>query len=112
MTIAVGVKRSARDPRGPERERARYRTRPTTTGGNPKKALIKSDDKTAARERTYRENRSYRQADHRRDGGRRQADADRKRDDLDEVLKIANSGDDTSDALLDHTRRIVDSPRR
>ena len=42
ITIAVGVKSSAREPRGPERERARYKTRPTTTGGNPKNALIKT----------------------------------------------------------------------
>src|SRR5258708_27748731 len=42
MTIAAGVKSSAREPRGPERERARYRTRPTTTGGKPKNALIKT----------------------------------------------------------------------
>src|SRR3984893_13495221 len=42
MTIAAGVKSSAREPRGPERERVRYRTRPTTTGGNPKNALIKT----------------------------------------------------------------------
>jgi hypothetical protein len=42
MTMAAGVKSSAREPRGPERERVRYRTRPTTTGGNPKKALTKT----------------------------------------------------------------------
>ena len=42
ITIAVGVKSSAREPSGPERERARYSTRPTTTGGNPKNALIKT----------------------------------------------------------------------
>ena len=42
ITIAVGVKSSAREPNGPERERARYNARPTTTGGNPKKALIKT----------------------------------------------------------------------
>ena len=49
MTMAAGVKSSARDPRGPERERARYRTRPTTTGGNPKKALIKTTIKRRPR---------------------------------------------------------------
>jgi hypothetical protein len=42
ITIAVGVKSRAREPSGPERESARYRARPTTTGGNPKKALIKT----------------------------------------------------------------------
>ena len=40
ITMAVGVKSSAREPKGPERERARYSTRPTTTGGKPKNALI------------------------------------------------------------------------
>jgi hypothetical protein len=49
MTMAVGVKSSARDPRGPERERARYKTRPTTTGGSPKKALIKTTIKRRPR---------------------------------------------------------------
>ena len=49
MIMAVGVKSSARDPRGPERERARYRTSPTTTGGNPKKALIKTTIKRRPR---------------------------------------------------------------
>jgi hypothetical protein len=42
ITMAVGVKSSARDPKGPERERATYKTKPTTTGGSPKKALIKT----------------------------------------------------------------------
>ena len=42
ITMAVGVKSSERKPSGPERERARYSTRPTTTGGNPKNALIKT----------------------------------------------------------------------
>jgi len=49
MTMAVGVKSSARDPRGPDRERVRYRTRPTPTGGNPKKALIKTTIKRRPR---------------------------------------------------------------
>jgi hypothetical protein len=34
--------RTARKPSGPERERTTYRTTPTTTGGNPKNALIKT----------------------------------------------------------------------
>jgi hypothetical protein len=42
ITMAVGVKSRAREPSGPERERAKYSTRPTTTGGNPKNALIKT----------------------------------------------------------------------
>jgi len=42
ITIAVGVNSSASEPSGPERESARYSTRPTTTGGNPKNALIKT----------------------------------------------------------------------
>lgn len=42
ITMAVGVKSSEREPSGPERERAKYSTRPTTTGGNPKNALIKT----------------------------------------------------------------------
>ncbi len=42
ITIAVGVNSSAKEPSGPERERARYSTRPTTTGGNPKNALIRT----------------------------------------------------------------------
>ena len=42
MTMAVGVNNSPRDPRGPERESARYRMRPTTTGGNPKVSIKKT----------------------------------------------------------------------
>src|SRR5258708_2584672 len=42
ITMAVGVKSNARKPSGPECERARYKTRPTTTGGKPKNALIKT----------------------------------------------------------------------
>ena len=41
ITIAAGVNSSAREPNGPERERVRYSTRPTTTGGNPKNAFIR-----------------------------------------------------------------------
>src|SRR6266436_67800 len=55
MTIAAGVKSRAREPRGPERERARYSTRPTTTGGNPKNALIKTTtDRRPRKEKTAR----------------------------------------------------------
>jgi hypothetical protein len=42
ITIAAGVKSSEREPSGPERERIRYRTSPTTTGGKPKNALIRT----------------------------------------------------------------------
>src|SRR3954453_10286222 len=42
ITIAVGVNSSSRKPSGPERERARYRPSPTTTGGSPKNALIRT----------------------------------------------------------------------
>ena len=52
MTIALGVKSSPKDPRGPERERTRYRTRPTTTGGSPKKALTKTTIKRRPRKET------------------------------------------------------------
>jgi hypothetical protein len=40
--MAVGVNSSARVPSGPDRESAKYSTRPMTTGGNPKSALIKT----------------------------------------------------------------------
>src|ERR1041385_4540051 len=37
--IAVGVNNSPNTPSGPERERSRYTTKPTTTGGRPIRAL-------------------------------------------------------------------------
>src|SRR3954469_10325579 len=40
ITMAEGVKSSSRKPNGPERDSAKYSTRPTTTGGNPNNALI------------------------------------------------------------------------
>ena len=42
ITIAVGVKSNDRELSGPDRERARYKTKPTTTGGKPKNALIRT----------------------------------------------------------------------
>jgi len=42
ITMAAGVKSNSRKPSGPERDSARYRISPTTTGGKPKNALIKT----------------------------------------------------------------------
>src|SRR6185437_9272082 len=42
IIMAEGVNSNPRKPSGPEWESARYRARPTTTGGRPKKALIKT----------------------------------------------------------------------
>src|SRR3954451_22707528 len=42
ITIAAGVNSNASEPSGPERDSARYSTSPTTTGGNPKNALIRT----------------------------------------------------------------------
>src|SRR5258706_257652 len=39
ITIAEGVNRIPREPSGPARERRRYTTRPTTTGGSPMNAF-------------------------------------------------------------------------
>src|SRR5690625_269832 len=39
MTMAVGVNSKPYDPSGPARDSVRYTASPTTTGGNPMKAL-------------------------------------------------------------------------
>lgn len=39
MIIAAGVNKIPRSPSGPERDSRRYTAKPTTTGGNPMKAL-------------------------------------------------------------------------
>jgi hypothetical protein len=42
ITMAAGVNSNSRKPSDPDLESARYRTNPTTTGGRPKNALIKT----------------------------------------------------------------------
>ncbi len=81
MTIAVGVKRMPKAPRGPARDSSRYTSNPTTTLGSPSKALSTTISVLPPREAADRDYRTERQADRGTGDCRGERELERERDD-------------------------------